>query len=120
MAANVLGGPLEACGMDPVTGFFRNGKCDTCADDRGMHTICARMTAEFLEFSVAVGNDLTTPRAEYNFPGLRPGDCWCVCLGRWLEAQEAGVAPPVRLQATHASVAEFVDRELLERYADGG
>lgn len=103
--------------MNPVTGFFRNGKCDTCADDTGMHTICVRMTGEFLAFSMARGNDLVTPQPEFNFPGLMPGDTWCVCLGRWQEAREAGVAPPVKLEATHVSVLEFVDFETLKVYA---
>lgn len=103
--------------MDPVTGYFRNGCCDTTADDAGMHTICARMTAEFLAFSRARGNDLSTPRPEYAFPGLRPGDYWCLCLGRWMEALQAGMAPPVKLEATHASVLEFVDIEVLRANA---
>jgi uncharacterized protein (DUF2237 family) len=79
---NVLGGPLRPCSLDPVTGFFRNGSCDTCAEDEGCHTVCVEVTAEFLEFSRAAGNDLSTPRAEYNFPGLKPGDRWCLCADR--------------------------------------
>lgn len=117
MARNVLGDELISCGSDPVTGFFRNGKCDTCAEDAGMHTVCARMTAPFLAFSAASGNDLSTPRPEMDFAGLQPGDHWCVCLGRWEEARRAGVAPPVRLEATHASVLEFLDLETLRRHA---
>jgi len=117
MARNVLGGDLIPCSVDPVTGFFRNGKCDTCADDAGMHTICVQMTGEFLAFSVARGNDLVTPQPEFNFPGLKPGDAWCVCLGRWQEAREAGVAPPVKLASTHVSVLEFVDLDTLKAYA---
>jgi uncharacterized protein (DUF2237 family) len=117
MARNVLGGDLIPCSTDPVTGFFRNGKCDTCAEDAGMHTICARMTAEFLAFSAARGNDLSTPRLELGFPGLEPGDHWCICLGRWQEARHAGVAPPVRLEATHASALEFLELETLRQYA---
>lgn len=103
--------------MEPLTGFFRNGVCDTCAEDAGMHTVCARMTAEFLEFSKSRGNDLSTPMPAFQFPGLKPGDYWCVCLGRWVEAYNAGVAPPVRLEATHASVLEFIDMEILRDYA---
>ncbi|MEY3001300.1 MAG: hypothetical protein RL648_1514 [Verrucomicrobiota bacterium] len=117
MANNVLGTPLVPCSMDPMTGFFRNGCCDTTATDQGMHTICARMTEAFLEFSMARGNDLITPRAAFAFPGLRPGDQWCLCLGRWVEAMEAGLAPPVRLESTHASVLEFIDLETLKAYA---
>lgn len=116
MASNVLGSELITCSSDPVTGFFRTGTCDTCADDAGMHTVCARMTEEFLEFSVAQGNDLVTPMPEYQFPGLKPGDFWCLCLQRWIEAQHEGVAPPVRLEATHASVLEFVDLDILKSY----
>lgn len=116
MARNVLGTDLIACSSDPLTGFFRNGLCDTCGDDRGMHTICAEMTAEFLEFSRQRGNDLTTPMPQYQFPGLQPGDFWCLCLGRWVEAYHAGCAPRVKLQATHASVLEFIDLEILSRY----
>lgn len=100
-----------------MTGYFRNGCCDTTADDVGMHTLCACMTAEFLTFSRGRGNDLSTPRPEYAFPGLRPGDYWCLCLGRWLEALEAGMAPPVKLEATHASVLEFVDIQILRANA---
>lgn len=113
MAKNVLGENLEACSMKPKTGFFRDGCCHVSADDRGMHTLCAVMTAGFLEFTRSVGNDLSTPRPEFDFPGLKPGDRWCLCLSRWLEALEVGNAPPVILEATHASVVEFVDLELL-------
>jgi uncharacterized protein len=117
MARNVLGTDLITCSADPLTGFFRTGLCDTCGDDHGMHTVCARMTAGFLAFSQQRGNDLSTPRPEFQFPGLRPGDYWCLCLGRWIEALEAGVAPPVKLQATHASVLEFVDLAILQHHA---
>jgi uncharacterized protein len=103
-ARNVLGEPLGSCSMDPVTGFFRNGCCETGPEDVGMHTVCAVMTAEFLEFSLQVGNDLSTPRPEFGFPGLRPGDRWCLCVPRWKEALDAGVAPPVVLEATHEEV----------------
>lgn len=100
-ARNVLGGALAACSMQPLTGFFRNGCCDTSAQDVGSHTVCAVMTAEFLAFSRQRGNDLSTPRPEFGFPGLRPGDRWCLCAPRWQEALEAGRAPRVVLAATH-------------------
>lgn len=116
MAKNILGTDLIECSVDPLTGFYRNGKCDTCGDDRGMHTVCARMTKEFLEFSQRQGNDLITPIPEFQFPGLQPGDFWCVCLTRWLEALEAGVAPPVKLEATHISALEFLDLEVWQKY----
>lgn len=114
---NVLGGRLEPCCLDPVTGFFRDGHCRTGKEDVGMHTVCARMTDEFLAFTRARGNDLSTPRPEFGFPGLRPGDRWCLCVARWTEALEAGVAPPVLLAATHASVLEFVERADLMAHA---
>jgi uncharacterized protein (DUF2237 family) len=117
MAKNVLGGELMVCSTDPVTGFFRNGKCDTCADDRGMHTVCALMTDDFLVFSREAGNDLSTPIPEYDFPGLKKGDYWCLCLMRWVEAYNAGMAPKIKLEATHASVLEFVELERLLEYA---
>ena len=117
MAKNVLNKPLIVCSADPVTGAFRNGKCDTCAADRGMHTICVRVTADFLEFSREQGNDLSTPMPEYAFPGLQPGDYWCLCLARWVEAHQAGMAPSVKLEATHASVLEFVELACLREYA---
>ena len=118
MAQNVLGEALLACSMDPVTGFFRNGMCETCREDGGMHTVCARVTKEFLQFSAAQGNDLSTTVPEYNFPGLKAGDLWCLCLGRWVEAYQAGVAPKVKLAATHASALEFIDLEVLKEYAE--
>ena len=117
MARNVLGGELIACSTEPMTGFFRTGVCDTCGDDAGQHTVCAEMTLKFLEFSKAQGNDLMTPMPEYRFPGLKPGDFWCLCRGRWEEAHEAGVAPNIRLEATHASVLEYVDLDILKSYA---
>ncbi len=119
MARNVLGGDLVACSMDPLTGFFRNGKCDTRAEDQGMHTVCVLVTEEFLAFSKAKGNDLSTPKPEYGFPGLKPGDSWCLCLSRWIQAFEAGMAPKVRLEATHASVLEFIELERLQEFAVG-
>jgi uncharacterized protein (DUF2237 family) len=116
-ARNVLGGPLEPCGFDPVTGFFRDGHCNTCSHDHGSHTVCAVMTEDFLEFSAACGNDLVTPVPEYSFPGLKPGDSWCLCAGRWLEAAEAGKAPEVVLEATHEAALAVVPLELLRQHA---
>lgn len=116
-AKNVLGGPLQPCGMNPVTGFYRNGCCDTGPDDEGVHTVCIEATAEFLAFSKSVGNDLSTPFPMYGFPGLKPGDRWCVCASRWQQAYEAGVAPPVILEATHMASLEWVDLEALKRHA---
>jgi len=117
MAKNVLGGDLIVCSSDPMTGFFRTGTCDTCGDDTGMHTVCVVMTAEFLEFSKAAGNDLSTPMPAWQFPGLEPGDRWCLCLPRWIEALEAGKAPQIVLQATHMSAIEFLSMETLLEYA---
>lgn len=114
---NVLGTTLEVCSVSPMTGFFRNGCCETGASDMGLHVVCAEMTEEFLEFSKAQGNDLSTPVEEYEFPGLVPGDRWCVCVARWKEALEAGVAPPVVLEATHMSTVEFVSIEDLQAHA---
>jgi len=116
-AQNVQGGPLAPCGTAPVTGFYRNGCCDTGADDSGMHTVCAVMTAEFLAFSKLSGNDLSTPRPESGFPGLSVGDRWCLCVGRWREALAAGVAPPVIMSATHEETLAVVLLEDLERHA---
>ena len=114
---NVLGGPLKACSTDPVTGFFRNGRCDTCAEDHGCHTVCVEVTAEFLAHSRATGNDLSTPRPEFQFPGLKPGDRWCVCATRWLEVLERGVSAPVVLGATHERTLETVPLELLQLHS---
>lgn len=119
-ARNVLGGPLEPCGLDPVTGFYRNGCCETGAEDTGLHTVCAVMTAEFLAFSRSVGNDLSTPMPAYRFAGLRPGDRWCLCAPRWKEALDAGAAPPVVLEATHEETLAVVDLETLKTYASSG
>ncbi len=116
-ARNVLGGELQSCSRDPVTGFYRNGCCDTGAGDMGIHVVCARMTAAFLAFSKEQGNDLSTPSPEMNFPGLKPGDRWCLCVSRWREALEAGVAPPVILEATHIAALEYVDLEDLKAHA---
>ena len=114
---NVLGGPLATCGSRPMTGFFRNGCCETSHEDRGSHTVCARMTAEFLSFSQEMGNDLSTPRPTFGFPGLRPGDAWCLCAERWQEALEAGAAPKVVLAATHEGALEFCKLADLKKYA---
>lgn len=114
---NVLGGELEPCGTDPLTGFHREGSCTTGPDDLGSHTVCAVVTKEFLEHQLRVGNDLVTPRPEYDFPGLQAGDRWCVVAARWQEAFEAGVAPPVVLAATHARALEVVDLEALRQHA---
>ena len=116
-SVNVLGEKLLPCGVDPVTGFFRNGCCDTGPEDRGSHTICAIMTAEFLAFSKAAGNDLSTPRPEFGFPGLKPGDHWCLCAARWMEAYEAGKAPKARLTATHRRALEIAPLEALRRHS---
>lgn len=120
MAKNVLGDSLTPCSKDPMTGFFRNGKCDTRADDRGMHTVCVLMTDGFLAFSREVGNDLSTPMPETGFPGLKAGDYWCLCLSRWIQAYGKGMAPQIKLEATHASVLEFIDPARLHEYAIDG
>lgn len=116
-AKNVLGGELETCSMDPMTGFYRNGCCNTGREDEGMHLVCAEMTDDFLVFSKSRGNDLSTPIPEYDFPGLMDGDRWCLCVLRWKEAHEAGKAPKVNLRATHISTLEFVDLEVLREFA---
>lgn len=116
-SVNVLGEPLSLCGMDPVTGFFRDGHCNTCAADQGSHTVCAIMTAEFLAFSKYVGNDLSTPRPEFRFAGLNPGDRWCLCAARFLQAHDEGCAPKVSLDATHIRALEIVPLEVLEAHA---
>jgi len=119
-ARNVLGSPLEPCSMRPLTGFFRDGCCNTGPSDAGSHTVCAVMTLEFLEFSRRAGNDLLTPRPEFGFPGLKQGDRWCVCAARWLEAFEIGLAPPVVLEATHERALEILDLPELKAYAAKG
>jgi uncharacterized protein len=118
-AKNVLGGRLADCSHDPLTGFTRTGCCDNTPDDRGLHLVCARVTREFLAYSRSQGNDLVTPRPQWGFAGLTPGDQWCLCVDRWREAHAAGVAPPVVLEATHISVLEFVDLEVLQGCAVG-
>ena len=116
-ARNVLGGPLLPCSVAPLTGFFRDGCCNTAPEDAGLHTVCAEMTEAFLAFSRQAGNDLSTPRPEYGFAGLRPGDRWCLCAARWEEARRAGVAPPVLLEATHEAALHVTAREHLLAHA---
>ncbi len=116
-ALNVLGGTLQPCGLDPVTGFYRDGCCNTDYDDPGIHVVCAKMTREFLAFSKQRGNDLSTPSPDAGFPGLKPGDRWCLCAGRWKEAFDAGVAPPVVLGATHEEALAMVPLGELKRHA---
>jgi uncharacterized protein len=116
-AQNVLGGVLQTCCTSPMTGFYRDGLCSTGAGDVGVHVVCAQMTAEFLAFSKARGNDLTTPMPAYQFPGLKPGDCWCLCASRWKEALDAGMAPPVVLDATHAAAIEYATLDELKQHA---
>ncbi|BAS55231.1 MULTISPECIES: DUF2237 family protein [Leptolyngbya] len=116
-ARNVLGDELQNCCRSPVTGYYRDGFCSTGAGDVGIHVVCAQVTAEFLEFSKAQGNDLVTPMPLYDFPGLKPGDRWCLCASRWKEALDAGVAPPVVLAATHAAALEFVSLNDLKQHA---
>jgi uncharacterized protein (DUF2237 family) len=114
---NVLGGELQPCCLDPVTGYYRDGLCRTGPTDTGRHVVCARMTAEFLAFTKSRGNDLSTPIPAYQFPGLKPGDQWCLCALRWREAYEAGVAPPVVLAATHERALQYVTLEALKEHA---
>ncbi|WP_171209453.1 MULTISPECIES: DUF2237 family protein [unclassified Ruegeria] len=111
---NVLGGVLAPCSRKPLTGFFRDGACNTCAEDQGSHTVCAVMTAEFLAYSKYVGNDLSTPRPEFDFPGLKPGDSWCLCAGRFLQAHDEGCAPKVHLEATHQRALDIVPLKILK------
>ena len=114
---NVLGTELATCGTDPMTGFYRDGCCNTGASDAGLHVVCTQVTAEFLEFSQARGNDLSTPNPMFEFPGLKPGDRWCLCAARWKEAYDAGMAPAVVLEATHISALEFASLEQLQEHA---
>ena len=116
-ARNVLGGELLPYSTRPVTGFFRNGCCETGPEDLGLHTVCAVMTAEFLRFSQSVGNDLTTPQPDFGFPGLKPGDRWCLCAPRWKEALDAGVAPPVVLESTHEETLAIMPLGVLKDHA---
>ena len=117
LSINVYGKELETCCDNPETGFFRNGMCDTCSEDRGLHTICILATEEFLDFSKSVGNDLSTPNPEFNFPGVKPGNRWCLCAQRWQEAYEQGKAPPVFLESTHEETLKIVDFNILQGYA---
>lgn len=117
MATNVLGGELQPCSTDPLTGFYRDGCCNTGADDVGVHIVCAIMTDDFLEFSAAAGNDLSTPNAAFGFPGLVEGDHWCLCAARWVEALGARKAPQVVLESTHAAVLEWADLDVLRAHA---
>ena len=117
LSINVYGKELETCCDNPKTGFFRNGMCDTCKEDLGVHTVCILATEEFLVFSKGAGNDLSTPRPEFNFPGLKPGNRWCRCAMRWKEAYEQGKAPPVFLESTHEATLKLVDFNILQQYA---
>jgi uncharacterized protein (DUF2237 family) len=117
MAKNVLGSVLQVCSLDPTTGFTRNGCCETGPEDTGSHTVCAQVTEEFLAFSYSRGNDLSTPRPEFGFEGLRPGDRWCLCAARWQEAADAGLAPPVILEATHERALEIISLADLKYHA---
>jgi uncharacterized protein (DUF2237 family) len=117
MARNVLGTELVPCSYDPLTGYYRDGCCHTGADDPGTHVICAKVTADFLAYSMTRGNDLSTPRPDYRFRGLQPGDRWCLCALRWKEALDAGVAPPVVLESTHMLALEFVSLDVLKAHA---
>ncbi|MDC0474415.1 DUF2237 domain-containing protein [Hyphomicrobiales bacterium] len=114
---NIHGRPLELCSQDPLTGFFRNGCCDTDNHDRGLHTVCVILTDEFLKFSLEVGNDLSTPRPEFDFPGLKPGQKWCLCANRWLEAYESGVAPPIITESTNIKTLDIIDFETIALYS---
>lgn len=114
---NVLGERLAPCSLDPVTGFFRDGACNTCSEDHGNHTVCAVMTAEFLAFSKYIGNDLSTPRPEFLFAGLKPGDSWCLCAGRFLQAAEEGAGPRIKLASTHRRALDIVPLDVLMDHA---
>ena len=119
-SVNVLGQPLKPCSFDPITGFWRDGCCNTGPEDRGRHTVCVRLTDDFLAFSRRRGNDLSTPRPEFGFPGLRSGDRWCLCAARWVEALGAGIAPKVVLASTHRSVLDLVPLAVLQAHAMPG
>lgn len=116
-ARNVLGGALAECCSDPMTGFYRDGCCNTGPQDHGVHTVCVRVTREFLDFSASRGNDLSTPMPEFGFPGLKPGDRWCLCAARWREALQSGAAPRVILTATHERTLDYVSLEDLKKFA---
>lgn len=115
---NVFGEPLEICGGNPVTGFYRDNKCNTCDQDTGSHTVCIVASSDFLQFSRFKGNDLSTPVPEYDFKGIKPGDTWCLCAARWLEAHKAGMAPKVMLRSTHVNALEIIPMEILKKYAN--
>ncbi|MAV64822.1 MAG: hypothetical protein CMG00_06510 [Candidatus Marinimicrobia bacterium] len=114
---NVFGKKLESCCDNPKTGFFRNGFCDTCNEDQGIHTVCVMATKEFLEYSKSVGNDLSTPNPQFEFPGVKPGDRWCLCAIRWKEAYDSGMAPPVFLESTHIETLKLIELNILQEYA---
>lgn len=114
---NVLGEPLQPCSINPLTGFYRDGCCKTGEDDRGKHIVCAQMTVDFLNYTKSRGNDLTTAIPQFGFPGLKPGDQWCLCASRWKEALDAGMAPPVQLRATHEAALEIVSLDELQHHA---
>ncbi|WP_439130681.1 DUF2237 family protein [Polaribacter sp.] len=116
MELNVFNNPLQSCCTSPATGYFRDGFCRTVSEDVGTHTVCAIVTQEFLSYSAAKGNDLMTPIPQWNFPGLKPGDKWCLCISRWLEAEKAGKAPPIILEATHLKTLQYTTLELLQKY----
>lgn len=114
---NVLGTTLQSCCTDPMTGFYRDGFCHTGPTDSGIHVLCAVITQEFLDYTLSCGNDLCTPNPQYHFPGLKPGDRWCLCASRWFDAYKAGVAPPIRLESSHENALKIVSLELLKEYA---
>ena len=117
MERNIFGNPLISCCTDPPTGYFRDGLCRTISIDTGTHTVCAKVTQEFLDFSASRGNDLITAIPHWKFPGLKPGDKWCLCISRWLESEKAGKAPPIYLDATHEKTLKYASLELLQKYA---
>lgn len=119
-SVNVLGQELSPCSLEPVTGFFRDGACNTCREDQGSHTVCAIMTAEFLAFSKYLGNDLSTPRPEFRFAGLKPGDSWCLCAARFMQAADEGAAPQVKLASTHERALDIVPLDVLKDHAIDG
>lgn len=118
MSTNIFGNNIKICSTEPLTGFYRDGCCHTGEDDLGVHTVCARVTEEFLEFSKEQGNDLSTPKPDFHFPGLKPGDKWCLCASRWYEAYEAGVAPLIDLEATNEKTLEIIPMSVLIEYAE--
>lgn len=120
MARNVLGEPLAPCSLNPLTGFYRDGCCNTGSEDRGLHLVCVELSAAFLAFSQQRGNDLSTPHPEYQFPGLKPGERWCLCVERWVEAHQAGAAPGIVLESTNELCLEWVDLAVLQAYAVSG